>query len=192
MFRPRKEVLMFGLSTRTWIIGGVVAAIIGTGAVASRIKSHSVEDRVDFATYMITKKLSLNDDQEASLDKLAASWIGTAGSMKTFRKSMIDEIKGLTNGEDLSVEQLNALRDKIKAEIDQKTQNAKDALHFQPIAEVVFSVLNGNPAYPDNNTLKKWVSNHQGEPDLNSSHNSPTPLASFLGKIVSPMGFFRK
>jgi hypothetical protein len=112
---------MFGLSTRTWVIGGIVAAIIGTGAVASRIKSHSVEDRVDFATYMITKKLSLNDDQEASLDKLATSWIGTAGSMKTFRKSMINEIKGLTNGEDLSVEQLNALRDKIKAEIDQKT-----------------------------------------------------------------------
>ena len=112
---------MFGLSTRTWIIGGVVAAIIGTGAVASRMQSHSVEDRVDFATYMITKKLSLNDDQEASLEKLATSWIGTAGSMKTFRKSMIDEIKGLTNGEDLSVEQLNALRDKIKAEIDQKT-----------------------------------------------------------------------
>jgi hypothetical protein len=112
---------MFGLSTRTWVIGGIVAAIIGTGAVASRIKSHSVEDRVDFATYMITRKLSLNDDQEASLDKLATSWIGTAGSMKTFRKSMINEIKGLTNGEDLFVEQLNALRDKIKAEIDQKT-----------------------------------------------------------------------
>ena len=111
---------MFGLRKRTWIIGGVVAAIIGTGAVASRMHSHSVEDRVDFATYMITKKLSLNDDQEASLEKLATSWIGTAGSMKTFRKSMINEIKGLTNGEDLSVEQLNALRDKIKAEIDQK------------------------------------------------------------------------
>ncbi len=112
---------MFGLSTRTWVIGGIVAAIIGTGAVASRIQSHSVEDRVDFATYMITKKLSLNDDQEASLEKLATSWIGTAGSMETFRKSMINEIKGLTNGEDLSVEQLNALRDKVKAEIDQRT-----------------------------------------------------------------------
>ncbi|MCP4182834.1 MAG: hypothetical protein GY761_05880 [Hyphomicrobiales bacterium] len=112
---------MFGLSTRTWVIGGIVAAIIGTGAIASRFQSHSVEDRVDFATYVITKKLSLNDDQEASLEKLAASWIGTAGSMKTFRKSMINEIKGLTNGEDLSVEQLSVLRDKIKAEIDQKT-----------------------------------------------------------------------
>jgi len=112
---------MFGISTRTWVIGGVVAAIIGTGAVASRIHHRSVEDRVDFATYMITKKLELNDTQEAALDKLAASWIGSAGSMKNFRKSMIEEIKGLANGEDLSVEQLNALRDKLKAEIDRKT-----------------------------------------------------------------------
>ncbi len=112
---------MFGLRKRTWIIGSVVAALIGTGAIASRIHSRSVEDRVDFATYMITRKLELNDTQEASLDKLAVSWIGTADTMKSFRKSMIEEIKSLTGGEDLSVEQLNALRDKVKAEIDRRT-----------------------------------------------------------------------
>ncbi len=112
---------MFGLRKRTWIIGGVVAALIGTGAVASRIHGRSVEDRVDFATYMITRKLELNDVQEASLDKLAASWVGAADTMKSFRKSMIEEIKGLAGGEDLSVEQLNALRDKVKAEIDRRT-----------------------------------------------------------------------
>ncbi len=112
---------MFEFRKRTWIIGGVVATLIATGAVASRIHGRSVEDRVDFATYMITRKLELNDTQEASLDKLAASWVATAGTMKSFRKSMIDEVKGLASGEDLSVEQLNALRDKVKAEIDRRT-----------------------------------------------------------------------
>lgn len=112
---------MFGLRKRTWIIGGVVAALIGTGAIASRYHNPSIEDRADFATYMISKKLDLNDTQEASLDKLAESWVENAGTMKSFRNSMFDEIKSLAGGENLSVDQVNALRDKIKSEFDQRT-----------------------------------------------------------------------
>lgn len=112
---------MFGLRKRTWVIGGVVAALIGTGAIASRYHNPSIEDRADFATYMISKKLELNDTQEASLDKLAESWVENAGAMKSFRNSMFDEIKSLASGENLSVDQVNALRDKIKSEFDQRT-----------------------------------------------------------------------
>ena len=112
---------MFGLRTRTWVIGGVIAALIGTGAIASRYQNHSYEDRADFATYMITKKLKLNDTQEAALDALAADWVGAAGTMKSFRKSMLDEVKTLAAGENMTVEQVYALRDKFKAEIDRKT-----------------------------------------------------------------------
>ncbi len=112
---------MFGLRKRTWVIGGVVAALIGSGAIAARYHNPSMEDRADFATYMIAKKLDLTDAQEASLEKLAANWVSTASSMKAFRKSMVEEVKSLASGEDLTVEQVTALRDKIKAEIDRRT-----------------------------------------------------------------------
>ena len=111
---------MFGLRKRTWIIGASIAALIGTGAIASRYNNPSVEDRADFATYMITKKLELNDSQEASLDKLAKSWVESAGTMKSFRDSMFDEVKKLAVGENLTIEQINTLRDKLKTEIDQR------------------------------------------------------------------------
>jgi hypothetical protein len=110
-----------GLKKRTWIIGGVIAALVGTGAVAARYHNHSMEDRADYATYMITKKLELNDAQEMSLEKLAKGWMNNAGTMKTFRKSMFDEVKTLAGGENLTVAQLNDLRDKVKAEIDLRT-----------------------------------------------------------------------
>lgn len=112
---------MFGLRKRTWVIGGVVAALIGTGAIAARYHNPSMEDKADFATYMIAKKLDLTDAQEASLEKLAVNWVSTASSMKDFRKSMVEEVKSLASGEDLTVEQVIALRDKIKAEIDRRT-----------------------------------------------------------------------
>lgn len=100
------------LRKRTWIIGGVIAALLGTGAIAARYHGHSMEDRAHFATYMITKKLELNDEQEANLDKLAASWIDQRSSMKDFRKSMMEEIKSLANGDDISVDQITSLREK--------------------------------------------------------------------------------
>lgn len=111
---------MFGFKTRTLVIAGAITAIIGSGAYAARNYQPSHEDRAYFATYMITKKLELNDAQEAGLDNLAKSWIGTAGNMKTFRKSILDDVKKMATGDDLSVEQVNALRDKIKAEIDSR------------------------------------------------------------------------
>ncbi len=111
---------MFGLKTRTLVIGGVIATLIGTGAIASRFQNKTMEDRAHFATYMITKKLELNDSQEANLDALTKSWIGSAGTIKTFRSAMLDEVKSLASGENLSIEQVNAFRDKIKAEIDRR------------------------------------------------------------------------
>ena len=111
---------MLGLRNRTWIIGGVVAALIGTGAIAARNHNMSFEDRADYATYKITKKLELNAEHEAAFEGLAAIWVKN-GPMKSFRKSMFEEVKTLANGEQLSVEQINALGDKVKAEIDRRT-----------------------------------------------------------------------
>ena len=111
---------MFGLKTRTLVIGGVLAAVIGTGAVASRYNNPSIEDRANFATYMITKKLELNDAQEAKLDALAKVWIGNASTRKPFRQAMLDEVKSLASGDNLSVEQVDAFRAKIKAEFDRR------------------------------------------------------------------------
>ncbi len=111
---------MFGLRKRTWIIGASIAALIGTGAIASRYHNPSVEDRADFATYMITKKLELNDSQEKSLDELAKSWVNSATTMKSFRKSMLEEVKKLAAGESLTIEQINVLREKLKSEIDKR------------------------------------------------------------------------
>jgi hypothetical protein len=111
----------YGLRKRTWIIGGIIAALVGTGALAARYHNRSMEDRAGFATYMITKKLELNDTQESSLEKLVAGWVTNAGTMKSFRKSMFDEVKTLAAGENLTAEQLNNLRDKVKDEIDRRT-----------------------------------------------------------------------
>ena len=121
---------MYGIKKRTWVIGAVVAAIIGTGAIASRYHNSSMEDRADFASYMISKKLELDDTQESALDRLVENWVSSAGTMKDFRKSMLEEVKTLATGENLTIEQIYVLRDKIKAEIDNKT----DALAPQFVA----------------------------------------------------------
>jgi len=111
---------MFGIKKRTWLIGSIVAAIIGTGAVAARYSSYGMEDRADFATYMITKRLELNDAQEASLDKLAKSLMQSASTMRPFRNAMLEELKTLASGENQSIDQVNTLREKIKSEFDRR------------------------------------------------------------------------
>jgi len=112
---------MFGIRKRTWLIGSIVAALVGTAAIASRYNNVSMEDRADFATYMITKRLELNNTQEASLDKLAASLMASASTMSSFRQAMFAQVKTLATGESLSVEQVRAVRDEIKVEFDRRS-----------------------------------------------------------------------
>ena len=114
---------MFGLKKRTWITGGIIGALLATTALASRVHNASTEDRAHFATYMITKKLDLNKDQEVLLDELSKDWIASMEPAKLFRQELLNEVKGLAQSEQLSVEQINTLKEKIKAEMDRRTDS---------------------------------------------------------------------
>ena len=77
---------MLGLRTRTWVIGGVIAALVGTAAVAGRYhhRGHSPEDRADWASYMVTKRLELNGEQQAAFEKIAQSYVELMGTRRSF------------------------------------------------------------------------------------------------------------
>ena len=113
---------MLGLRKRTWIIAGVVAALIGTAAVAGRYhhRGHSPEDRADWATYMVTKRLELTDEQQASFDKIAQSYVELMSTRRSFMSDMAGKAKELAQGDNLTVEDVNALRGEISAEFDRR------------------------------------------------------------------------
>ena len=62
---------MFGLKKkRTWVIGGIVAALVGTGAFAT-MRSHSPEKRVERVTERVVGRLDLNTTQKDAFAKVA-------------------------------------------------------------------------------------------------------------------------
>ena len=162
---------MFGIRKRTLIIGTVIGAFLATGAVASRMHSYSIEDRADFATYMITKKLDLNDAQQAQLDKLAQGWVSSIEPAKMFRQSMLSEVKELASGDQLSVDQISAIKDKIETEIDRRTDtiipqfvafynglNSDQKAKIVARLEDVSKHMNGGEMHGN----KKWGGRHWG------------------------------
>lgn len=112
---------MFGLKKkRTWVIGGVVAALIGTTAFATMHK-HSPEKRVERVTERVVGKLDLNTSQEEAFAKVAKSYVSIRGTAPEFMLDLSGKLKDLAKDETLTVEEVNLLREEIKAEFDRRT-----------------------------------------------------------------------
>ena len=112
---------MFGLKKkRTWVIGGVVAALIGTTAFATMHK-HSPEKRVERVTERVVGKLDLDTSQEEAFTKVAKSYVSIRGTAPEFMLELSGKLKDLAKDETLTVEEVNLLREEIKAEFDRRT-----------------------------------------------------------------------
>lgn len=111
---------MFGLKKKTWVIGGVVAALVGTGAFAT-LRNHSPEKRVERVTERVVGKLDLDTAQEEAFSKVAKSYVNIRGTAPEFMLDLSGKLKDLAKDETLTVEEVNLLREEIKAEFDRRT-----------------------------------------------------------------------
>lgn len=111
---------MFGFKKRTWVIGGVVAALVGTGAFAT-MRGHSPEKRVERVTERVVGRLDLNNAQEEAFSKVAQSYVSIRGTAPEFMLGLSKQLKELASDETLTIEEVNDLREQIKAEFDRRT-----------------------------------------------------------------------
>ena len=111
---------MFGIGKKTWIIGGVLVALLGTSAWAAKWRNHSPEDRAAWATERVANKLELNDGQKAAFEKVATSMMEVRGARPEFMLDLSGKLKELAQDDTLTVEEVNLLRDQIKAEFDKR------------------------------------------------------------------------
>lgn len=112
---------MFGLKKkRTWVIGGVVAALVGTAAFAAMHK-HSPEERVERVTERVVGRLDLDTTQKDAFTKVAKSYVNIRGTAPEFMLDLSGKLKEVAKDETLTVEEVNLLREEIKAEFDRRT-----------------------------------------------------------------------
>jgi hypothetical protein len=111
---------MFGLGKKTWIIGGILVALAGTTAYATKMRDRSPEDRAAWATERVAEKLNLNDGQKAAFEKVADEMVAMRGVRTEFMMDLSGKLKELSQDDTLTVEEVNTLRDEIKAEFDKR------------------------------------------------------------------------
>lgn len=111
---------MFGLSKKTWIIGGVLVALAGTTAFASKMYNRSPEERAAWATERVADRLDLDDGQKAAFEKVAQEMVSMRGARTEFMMDLSGKLKELSQDDTLTVEEVNTLRDQIKAEFDKR------------------------------------------------------------------------
>lgn len=109
---------MLGFKKRTWAIGGIIVALLGTAAYATR--SHSPEERVQKVTERITDRLELNEAQKTAFSKVADSYVQIRGTTPEFMLDLAGQLKDLAADETLTVEEVNVLKAEIKAEFDRR------------------------------------------------------------------------
>ena len=110
---------MLGLRKRTWAIGGIVVALLGTAAFAT-MRDHSPEARADRISERIASKLDLNDTQKTALSKVADSYVNIRGTAPEFMLDLSAQLKDLAADETLTEAEVNELREQIKAEFDRR------------------------------------------------------------------------
>lgn len=111
---------MFGLKKRTWIIGGVLVALIGTGAVAARYHNADPQKRAEWATERVADRMDLTDEQKKAFGKVAQKYAEIRGTTPELMVDLQTKLKELAADETLTVEEVNTLKDQIKAEFDRR------------------------------------------------------------------------
>lgn len=112
---------MLGLKRRTWVIGGIVAALTATGAIAAK-NFHTHEGRMNYMSSHVSDSLNLNDAQKQNFEKITASFMQTRGGSAEFMLTLSGQLKELAADKTLTVEEVNTLRDQIKAEFDRRSE----------------------------------------------------------------------
>jgi hypothetical protein len=111
---------MLGMKKRTWVVGAIIAALLGTGALAARWHEHSPEERAELMISRISQKLELNDQQRAELEKVANAYVDIRGAAPEFMMELSGELQELAAEETLTVEEVNTLRDQIRDEFERR------------------------------------------------------------------------
>lgn len=109
MFKSKKKVL---------VIGGVVVALMGSAAFA--MKGHSHEDRAAWATERVADQLELNTEQQEALSKVADSYMEIRSTSTDLMMDLSSKLQELAADDTLTADEVNELRDQIKAEFDRR------------------------------------------------------------------------
>lgn len=112
---------MLGLKRKTWIIGGVVAALTATGAIAAK-SYYTPQRHMAHMSEHVSDSLKLNDTQKESFEKVATSFMQVRGGSADFMLTLSGQLKELAADKTLTVEEVNTLRDQIKAEFDRRSE----------------------------------------------------------------------
>lgn len=100
------------------IAAGMVTALVATGAYAA--KDRFSGDRAEHMSNRVAERLDLNDTQKTSFDNVVKKYMEIRGAQPDFMIELKGKLKELAADETLTVEEVNSLRDEIKAEFDRR------------------------------------------------------------------------
>ncbi len=112
---------MFGLKKRTWIIGGVLVALLGTTAFAAKWHNHTPQERAVWATERVADRLDLNESQKAKFEEVANAYVEIRGARIDFMMMLAENLQELAKDDTLTVEEVNQLRSEIIAEFEKRS-----------------------------------------------------------------------
>ena len=109
---------MFGLKKKTMIIGGLVAVLAGGTAFAT--KSYLGGDRATRVIERVSDHLDLDANQKQAFTKVVGTFKDMRADAPAFMLDLSDKVKTLAKDSDLTIDEVNVLRDQIKAEFDRR------------------------------------------------------------------------
>ena len=91
-----------------------------SAAFAAKWRDHSPEERAAWATQRIAERLDLDDAQKDALKKVTDRYVEMRGAQPEFMTMLSSQLKELSQDDSLTVDEVNQLRDQIKAEFDRR------------------------------------------------------------------------
>lgn len=119
---------MFRSKKKTMIIGGVVTALLATSVIA--VKAHRGGDRSEHMVERVSDHLELDASQQDAMTSVANAYRDMRADTPDLMIDLSGKLTELAADDNLTVEDVNQIRDQIKAEFD----NRVDALVPQLVA----------------------------------------------------------